>query len=193
MYLASEILFPMYLVSEYSGRNSEMSTRFVGPIGLMAAAVMAAACGDAASPYAAAPSATPPAQLSPSPAATPLPSGTSIGVGNTRLGNVLVGPNGRTVYLFLADSGSKSACNSAGCVQAWPPVLTKGAPQAAAGVNASLLGTTKRADGTTEVTYAGHPLYYFISDKKPGDVAGQGIDAFGAPWYVVSPSGLQIG
>ena len=60
-------------------------------------------------------------------------------------------------------------------------------------MNASLLGTTTRKDGTTEVTYAGHPLYYFIADKQPGQVTGQGIDAFGGPWYVVSPSGAQIG
>jgi predicted lipoprotein with Yx(FWY)xxD motif len=177
-----------------------MSGRFIGPIGLMAAAVVAAACGDAASPYASAPSPSPassPVASSPSPLASPVTSpqasGTSIGVASTRLGNVLVGPNGRTVYLFLADTATRSACNSSGCVQAWPPVLTKGAPKAAAGVNASLLGTIKRADGTTEVTYAGHPLYYFISDKKTGDVTGQGIDAFGAPWYVVAPSGMQIG
>jgi len=177
-----------------------MYGRFISPIGLMAAAVVAAACGDAASPYAAAPSATPPATpvvSSPSPVSSPVasprPSGTTIDVASTRLGKVLVGPNGRTIYLFLADSATKSACNSAGCVQAWPPVLTKGAPLAGAGVNASLLGTIKRADGTTEVTYAGHPLYYFISDRKPGDVTGQGIDAFGAPWYVVAPSGMQIG
>jgi len=59
-------------------------------------------------------------------------------------------------------------------------------------VNAALLGSTTRRDGKTEVTYAGHPLYYFISDKKPGDVTGQGINAFGAPWYVVSASGTKI-
>jgi len=176
-----------------------MYGRLISPIGLMAAAVVAAACGDAASPYAAAPSPTPPASpvvSSPSPVSSPIASpgssGTSIRVAGTRLGQVLVGPTGRTIYLFLADSPTRSACNSAGCVQAWPPVLTKGAPLAGAGVNASLLGTIKRADGTTEVTYAGHPLYYFISDKKPGDVTGQGIDAFGAPWYVIAPSGMQI-
>jgi predicted lipoprotein with Yx(FWY)xxD motif len=106
---------------------------------------------------------------------------------------VLVSASGRTVYLFLADRGMDSSCNSASCVLYWPPVLTKGAPQAGAGVNRSLLGTTHRMDGTTEVTYAGHPLYYFISDKKRGDVTGQGINGFGAPWYVVAPSGMRIG
>jgi predicted lipoprotein with Yx(FWY)xxD motif len=110
----------------------------------------------------------------------------------TRLGDILVNSGGRTIYLFLADKGTKSSCNSSACVLYWPPVLTKGAPQAGAGVKASLLGTTRRADGTTEVTYAGHPLYYFISDKKPGDVTGQGINGFGGLWYVLSPSGMLI-
>jgi predicted lipoprotein with Yx(FWY)xxD motif len=177
-----------------------MSSRFVSPIGLMAAVAVAAACGTSASPYAAAPSSTPPpVQSTPSYGATPSPvvspqaNGITIGVANTRLGKIIAGPTGRTIYLFLADTATSSSCNSAGCVQAWPPVLTKGAPKAGAGVNAALLGTIKRRDGTTEVTYAGHPLYYFVTDKKPGDVTGQGIDAFGAPWYVVAPSGMQIG
>jgi predicted lipoprotein with Yx(FWY)xxD motif len=114
-------------------------------------------------------------------------------VGNTRLGQVLVDGKGRTVYLFVADSGTQSNCNSSACVQYWPPVLTTGSPQAGPGASASLLGTTTRKDGKTEVTYAGHPLYYFISDAKAGDVTGQGINGFGGPWYVVSPAGMQIG
>jgi predicted lipoprotein with Yx(FWY)xxD motif len=161
--------------------------------GLVAAALVAAACGStstaASNPYGA--PAAPPSQA---PAAAPsAAAGTTIGVGSTRLGSVLVDGTGRTLYLFVADSGTQSSCNSAACVQYWPPVLTTGAPQAGTGANASLLGTTTRQDGKTEVTYAGHPLYYFISDKKAGDVSGQGINAFGGPWYVVSPSGTQIG
>jgi predicted lipoprotein with Yx(FWY)xxD motif len=174
---------------------------------LVAAALVAAACGSTstagtnglASP---APSASPSPSPSPSPTVAPSPSptpkpipvatGTIIKVGMTRLGDILVNSSGRTMYLFLADKGTTSSCNSSACVQYWPPVLTKGAPQAGAGANASLLGTTRRGDGTTEVTYAGHPLYYFISDKKAGDVTGQGINGFGAPWYVVSPSGMLI-
>jgi len=109
------------------------------------------------------------------------------------LGQVLVDSKGLTVYLFLADNSTTSNCNSASCAQYWPPVLTNGAPQAGAGLNASLLGTIKRSDGTTQVTYAGHPLYRFVSDKAAGDETGQGVNAFGAPWYVVSPSGAQIG
>ena len=173
--------------------------------GLVAAALVAAACGStstaASNPYGAPaappsynPYGAPAASPSQAPAAAPsAAAGTTIGVGSTRLGSVLVDGTGRTLYLFVADSGTQSSCNSAACVQYWPPVLTTGAPQAGTGANASLLGTTTRKDGKTEVTYAGHPLYYFISDKKAGDVSGQGISAFGGPWYVVSPSGTQIG
>jgi predicted lipoprotein with Yx(FWY)xxD motif len=163
--------------------------------GLVAAAVTLAACGSGAGdPYASAssPAATPAPTAAPV-YASPQATGITIKAASSKLGEILVGPSGRTIYLFLADSGSTSNCNTAGCVQNWPPVLTKGAPQAGSGVSASLLGTTTRQDGTTEVTYAGHPLYYFIADRQAGQVSGQGIDAFGAPWYVVSPSGTQIG
>jgi predicted lipoprotein with Yx(FWY)xxD motif len=173
-----------------------MHSKLVLTGGLVAAAFIAAACsptGGSAGYYGAPnppPSGAPVVAPSPSPA-PPVASGTAIAVGSTRLGQVLVDSSGRTVYLFLGDKGTTSSCNSAPCVQYWPPVLTNGAPQAGAGLNASLLGTTTRADGTTQVTYAGHPLYRFISDKKAGDVTGQGINAFGAPWYVVSPSGAH--
>ncbi len=174
-----------------------MNSRLVLTGGLVAAAFIAAACSTTSSsgPYGAAPSAAPSAGpsaapvVAPSPSPAPLPTGTAINVGSTKLGEVLVDSNGQTVYLFLADRGTTSNCNSASCVQYWPPVLTDGAPQAGAGANVSLLGTTMRADGTTQVTYAGHPLYRFISDKKAGDVTGQGVNGFGARWYVVSPSG----
>jgi predicted lipoprotein with Yx(FWY)xxD motif len=178
-----------------------MHSKLVLTGSLVAAAFIAAACstGSAAGSYGApnpAPSAAPSAApvVAPSPSvAPPAAAGTAIDIGSTRLGQILVDSNGLTVYLFLADKGTTSACNSASCVQYWPPVLTTGAPQAGAGISGSLLGTTARSDGTTQVTYAGHPLYLFASDKKAGDVTGQGLNAFGAPWYVVSPSGMQIG
>jgi predicted lipoprotein with Yx(FWY)xxD motif len=176
-----------------------MKAKFVLAAALGGAAFTLAACGGS-SPYASAPSSqpsasayAPSAQPTTSPVANATPAGITVATGSTRLGTILVGSSGRTLYLFVADKGTSSVCNSASCVQNWPPLLTKGAPQAGAGVNAALLGTTARADGTTEVTYAGHPLYYFIADKKAGDVTGQGIDAFGGPWYVVSPSGAEIG
>lgn len=114
-----------------------------------------------------------------------------LGTQETSLGRILAGPDGRSVYLFEKDEGTKSACYDA-CATQWPPVLTEGAPTAGSGVKADLLGTAERTDGTTGVTYNGHPLYYFAGDKKPGDVNGQGLKGFGAPWYVLSPDGQDI-
>jgi predicted lipoprotein with Yx(FWY)xxD motif len=111
---------------------------------------------------------------------------------NPKLGQILVDGNGRTLYLFAADRGAASTCYGA-CATYWPPLLTGSAPQAGTGVNASLLGTTKRTDGTTEVTYAGHPLYYVVTDHNPGDATGQAIVNFGAAWYVLGPDGNKIG
>ncbi len=152
-----------------------------------AAAVAASACGGTSSTgYA--PSASP---VGASPAPTASAAGTVIGAANSRLGTILVDAGGRTLYLFVADKGTTSVCYGQ-CAVYWPPVLTKASPAAGPGVNAALLGTTTRSDGAIEVTYAGHPLYYFITDKKAGDVTGQGINGFGGPWYVVAPSGLQV-
>jgi predicted lipoprotein with Yx(FWY)xxD motif len=103
-------------------------------------------------------------------------------------GTFLVDSSGRAVYLFEADKSDTSTCNGA-CAAAWPPLTTTGAPTAGDGVKANLLGTSKRDDGKMEVTYNGHPLYYFANDSAPGDIKGQGVDAFGAEWYVVSPEG----
>jgi predicted lipoprotein with Yx(FWY)xxD motif len=128
------------------------------------------------------------ASPSPSPAAT----GEKIAVAtNAKLGSFLVDESGMTVYLFVADTGTASTCYST-CAIIWPPVLTTGAPQAGTGAQASLLGTTTRTDGKVEVTYGGHPLYYFMQDKAAGDVKGQGINGFGALWWVLSPSGAAI-
>ena len=108
-----------------------------------------------------------------------------------KLGTFLVGTNGKTLYLFEKDKTKKSRCSGA-CATAWPPLLTTGKPKAAGKAKASLLGTTKRSDGTTQVTYNGHPVYYFIQDMKAGDTSGEGVDGFGAEWYVLSPSGKKI-
>jgi len=104
---------------------------------------------------------------------------------------ILVDSQGRTLYLFEADKGGKSNCDGP-CATAWPPLLSTGAPQAAMGASAGLIGTTTRGDGTTQVTYAGHPLYYFVGDKAPGDTTGQDIDQFGAKWYVLAKDGKKI-
>jgi predicted lipoprotein with Yx(FWY)xxD motif len=113
-------------------------------------------------------------------------------VANSHLGRILVNSGGRTLYLFKGDAGTMSTCTGA-CATAWPPLLATGNPTAATGVTASKLGTTTRSDGTKQVTYNGHPLYLFIMDQKPGQTSGQGVNAFGAAWFVVSPSGNQIG
>lgn len=123
---------------------------------------------------------------------TPAATGTTIAVATSaKLGQILVDASGKTIYLFVADTGTSSTCYTS-CATVWPPVLTTGAPQAGAGAQASLLGTTARTDGTTEVTYAGHPLYYFIQDKAAGDAKGQGINGFGGLWWVMSPSGAAM-
>src|SRR5258708_39624417 len=109
------------------------------------------------------------------------PSTSTISLRTSAVGKVLVAANGRTLYLFTADKGKKSACYGQ-CAGVWPPVI--GAkPTVGAGLSASKLGTTKRKDGKPQVTYAGHPLYYFAPDKKAGDVNGQGVVHFGGAWW----------
>jgi predicted lipoprotein with Yx(FWY)xxD motif len=128
---------------------------------------MIAACGDANDPTAAAvPPNTPGGRLA------------TIGVENSGLGKILVDSRGRTVYLFLQDSGTGSTCFGE-CASVWPPVRAK-------------VGTTARPDGEPQVTYNGHPLYFFAGDQNPGDTNGQGLSTFGAKWYVLSPAGNQI-
>jgi predicted lipoprotein with Yx(FWY)xxD motif len=115
----------------------------------------------------------------------------TISVRGSSLGQILVDAGGKSLYLFEADSGTQSTCSGA-CAQAWPPLTTNGAPKAAGTASPSLLGTTTRSDGTTQVTYSGHPLYYFTGDAKAGDTNGEGSTAFGAGWDVLSPSGAKI-
>ena len=115
----------------------------------------------------------------------------TISVQASSLGQILVDGNGKTLYLFEADTSAQSTCSGA-CAQAWPPVTTSGAPKAAGGASASLLGTSARSDGTTQVTFGGHPLYSFTGDTKPGDTNGEGSTAFGAGWDVLTPTGEKI-
>jgi predicted lipoprotein with Yx(FWY)xxD motif len=112
---------------------------------------------------------------------------------SNKLGKILVDGRSRTLYLFEKDKNGKSAC-SGDCAKNWPPLLTKGKPKAgSSGIKSSLLGTTKRSDGTTQVTYNKHPLYTFVADKnKPGSTKGEGLDAFGAEWYVLGTNGKKI-
>jgi predicted lipoprotein with Yx(FWY)xxD motif len=106
-------------------------------------------------------------------------------------GKFLADGQGRALYLFEADKGSTSTCTGA-CAAAWPPVTAGAMPMAGGGVSQSLLGTAKRADGTEQLTYNGHPLYYFAADTGSGMAKGQGTKAFGAGWYVLNAKGSKI-
>jgi predicted lipoprotein with Yx(FWY)xxD motif len=110
---------------------------------------------------------------------------------SSSLGRILVDAQGRTLYLFERDKGRRSACYGQ-CAKFWPPLLTTGKPAAVAGARASLLGTTRRSNGTKQVTYAGHPLYRFAEDMKPGQTKGEGLTFFGGGWDVLSPAGKKI-
>jgi predicted lipoprotein with Yx(FWY)xxD motif len=107
------------------------------------------------------------------------------------LGTFLTDGSGRTLYLFAADHGGTSSCTG-GCASAWPPLTTTGKPTAGGQVRTALLGTTGRGGGSPQVTYAGHPLYYFAGDSASGDTKGQGLNGFGAKWWVVSPAGTPV-
>ncbi|MBV8928437.1 MAG: hypothetical protein JO152_04860 [Mycobacteriaceae bacterium] len=105
--------------------------------------------------------------------------------GTGKLGTFLTDGQGLTLYLFAKDTTSTSTCNGA-CIDMWAPLTTTGAPVAGPGVIASMLATSPRADGGTQVTYHGHPLYYYVGDTSPGNTTGQAVNSFGAPWYVVA-------
>ena len=115
----------------------------------------------------------------------------TLGVANENVGKILVDSHGRTLYLFERDSGAKSSCTGA-CAVEWPPLRATGKPTVGSGANASVVATSARSDGKPQVTYNGHPLYLFSADQKAGETNGQGVNAFGGLWYVVSSSGDEI-
>ena len=108
------------------------------------------------------------------------------------LGKVLVDSQGHTLYVFQKDMGGRSSCYG-GCEQVWPPLTGEGAPQAGEGAMAGRLGTSPRRDGSVQVTYAGHPLYTYVEDSKPGDTNGNGFNSFGGLWHALKPSGEETG
>jgi predicted lipoprotein with Yx(FWY)xxD motif len=166
-------------------------------IATVVAGLLIAGCGDddddsenagggatATATEAAAPPATEPA------APASAGAGTTIKTADSQFGQVLFDGDEQAIYYFDKESGSKSECYGA-CAEAWPPVLTEGDPQAGAGAQAGLLGTTKRDDGTTQVTYDGHPLYYY-AHEGPGVVECHNVDEFGGLWLAVQPSGQAV-
>jgi predicted lipoprotein with Yx(FWY)xxD motif len=153
----------------------------------LAIALIAAACGSSASgsgSYSSGPYGSAVMASAPSGAA-------KVGVTKSALGRIVVDSKGHTLYLFEKDRNHRSACYGQ-CATYWPPLLSRGKPVARAGVKQSLLGTTRRANGSKQVTYAGHPLYRFVLDRKPGQTKGEGLTDFGGGWDVVSPSGKKI-
>jgi predicted lipoprotein with Yx(FWY)xxD motif len=116
------------------------------------------------------------------------PADPTVAVEDSDLGQIVVDAEGKTLYVFLADEGSDSTCYD-DCEANWPPLTVEGDPAAGDGIDASLLGTTEREDGSTQVTLDGHPLYYFGADETPDDMNGHGVSEV---WYVVSPEGEAI-
>ena len=159
-----------------------------------AGALVLAACGGSGTSSSSGSGSTPSdGSAKPGTSNTPNSSGAASVVGSktSSLGTFLVDGNGRALYLWEADDGSKSTCSGA-CAQAWPPLTATTTPKASGAVKASLMGTTKRGDGSREVTYAGHPLYTFAGDTQAGQTTGQGSNGFGAPWWVVTPAGKAL-
>jgi len=162
--------------------------------------LLMAACSSSSSTTTSAPATSGPASsnAAAAQASSPAASGQASGAATVSLASIsgmpakaLVGSNGRTLYLFQADKNGASACTGA-CAAAWPPDIVTGQPQASSGINQALLGTITRPDGTKQVTYNGHPLYYFTADAAAGTAHGQAVKAFGAEWDVVGADGSKI-
>jgi len=155
----------------------------------LAAALIVAGCGSSTSgsPYSSGPYGSGVKASAPNRA----PGAARVGVVRSPLGRIVVDSNSRTLYLFEKDKRGRSACYGQ-CATYWPPLITHGKPAARPGVKRSLLGTTRRANGSQQVTYAGHPLYRFALDTKPGQTNGEGLNDFGAGWDVLSPAGKKI-
>jgi predicted lipoprotein with Yx(FWY)xxD motif len=150
--------------------------------GVAAIALLAGACGSSGGGTSAA------SGTDPTTTAAPV----AVNVAGTALGNILVDGQGRTLYLFGGDTGTTSTC-AAACAMAWPPLRATGPLTAGSGADAALLGSSPRSDGAAQVTYNGHPVYTFIKDQQAGDTNGEGVTAFGATWFAVSPTGTQVG
>lgn len=131
---------------------------------------------------------TPPGTTSPAPPASPAAQAATVAVEKSSYGKVLVDGGGRALYLFKKDTQGNSNCYGK-CAQVWPPMITQNPPRAMEGAKATLLDTITRKNGATQVTYAGHPLYYYAPDQGSGAFKGQDVKGFGAEWYLVTPTG----
>jgi predicted lipoprotein with Yx(FWY)xxD motif len=168
--------------------SSVVTARFGRPMRAAAmavfAAVLLAACGSSSGGGGSAGSA-------PTSSSSSAAGAVTIETHSGPLGTFLTDGNGKALYLFDSDTSSKSTC-SGSCATYWPPVVASGTPEVAGDATADNLGTITRADGSIQLTYGGHPLYYFKLDTAAGDTNGQGLDDFGAKWYVLDAAGKQI-
>lgn len=153
-----------------------------GAAALAGAALLLSACGSSSKSDATAATVRP---------ASSAPALTTIATAHGSMGTYLTGAGGRAIYLWVADSKNQSVCSGA-CAQVWPPVLASSAPKAGGSAKSSELGTIARSDGSKQVTYGGHPLYYYVTDTSAGMASGQGSDSFGAKWWLVAPDGSAI-
>jgi predicted lipoprotein with Yx(FWY)xxD motif len=156
-------------------------TTLAGVTALVVGVLAAAGCGGSGGSNA----------KSPTPPKNATGQSATVGIANENIGKILVDSQGRTLYLFERDSGTKSTCTGA-CAVEWPPLRATGTPTVGDGADASIVATSARSDGKAQVTYNGHPLYLFSADQKAGDTNGQGVNAFGGLWYVLSSSGDEI-
>jgi predicted lipoprotein with Yx(FWY)xxD motif len=147
-------------------------------------ALLAAACGGTGTAYGGSSAGGNPYGTMP-----PSTGAQSVKVATSSLGSFLTDGQGRTLYLFTRDSGATSSCSS-GCSSVWPPLTSSITVQVGAGASTSLLGTT--SGGQKQITYNGHPLYYYVGDATPGQTNGEQLNQFGGLWYAVSPTGMQV-
>ena len=124
-------------------------------------------------------------------AAKPTARAETVTTAPTALGRILVDGRGHSLYLFEKDAPGRSACSGV-CANYWPPLLTNGKAIAIKGAKPSLLGSVRRSNGSRQVSYAGHPLYFFSGDSRRGQTNGEGLQDFGAGWYVLTPAGKKI-
>jgi predicted lipoprotein with Yx(FWY)xxD motif len=171
--------------SVFAGSPRVQALRGACVIGAIAA--FAAACGGGSGTS----SATAPSSASSAPAAAAAGTGVTIATHSGAYGTYLSDGAGRSLYMFQPDKSGTSTCYGA-CAKFWPPLTSSSAAQAGGGVQQAMLGTTKRTDGATQITFAGHPLYYFAQDKSVGDTKGEGLNLSGGNWYLLSTSGASI-
>jgi predicted lipoprotein with Yx(FWY)xxD motif len=170
--------------------------RFGSVAALLGAALVVAGCGSSGATTSSN-SSTASAAAAPSTASTASTAsqasahGLAVSTASGSSGTYLTGASGRAAYLWVADSNGKSSCSGA-CAGVWPPVTTTGTPIASHGVKSADLGTITRSNGTKQVTYKGHPLYYYAADTASGMTKGEGSDSFGAKWWLITPSGSAI-